>query len=169
MKLLILVLALLCVGIVKSAIKPPPFGCRPRDPFPYKLGCYRGYVGKQRYLLNKLLFTDRDPSSRVFSGQTINWRNWKTYVNGLACRCAKAAYNKGYTMFGLQFYGECWSGPVDIQISRSNLNFAYKAKPAKCVQNYHQKCQRGNPYFACVGGAGANYLYVALPAGRIEV
>ena len=49
--------------------------------------------------------TDRDPSSPVWSGISIDWGNWKTYLPQLACRCAAKAAENGFTVFGIQFYG----------------------------------------------------------------
>jgi hypothetical protein len=69
-----------------------------------------------------MMFTDRDPSSPLFSGKSIEWNNWEAYVTDLASRCAKAVKDKGYMFFGLQFYGnycnhnhiECCVGTVHV-------------------------------------------------------
>lgn len=37
----------------------------------------------------------------------IDWNNLNKTIEA----CAKEASKKGYLYFGLQFYGECWSGP----------------------------------------------------------
>lgn len=58
--------------------------------------------------LPKLILTDRDPTSPVFSNRKIDWRNWDSYVSDLACRCAEKAVENGYNFFGLQFYGKCF-------------------------------------------------------------
>jgi hypothetical protein len=36
----------------------------------------------------------------------INWYSMDKTVN----QCAHVAFQKGYKYFGVQFYGECWSG-----------------------------------------------------------
>ncbi|KAK3731641.1 hypothetical protein QZH41_019766 [Actinostola sp. cb2023] len=46
---------------------------------------------KDTKVFKELLFTDRDPSSRMSSGKSIDWKNFGAYLKGLACRCAKAA------------------------------------------------------------------------------
>lgn len=69
-----------------------------------KLGCYRDTTKKPR-LLEKLILTDRDPKSPVFSNVRVNWGNWDSYLPSLACRCAKKAAEYQYTYFGLQHYG----------------------------------------------------------------
>ncbi|EDO34921.1 predicted protein [Nematostella vectensis] len=134
----------------------PPFRCNLRDPIPKKIGCLKGWENGHRLIWNELLFTDRDPSSNVFSGILIDWANWQDYINSLACRCARAAYKKGYTYFGLQFYGECWSGPYSGRLGPFTT-------PDNCVQNYFQECEQDNTEFACVGKAWFNYVYRALP------
>merc|ERR1712168_1207845 len=72
------------------------------------LGCFNDNY--QRAMPEQLL-NERDTTSKVFGGHTIDWHNYEKYVLAFACRCAKIASAKGYTVIGLQFYGECWSGP----------------------------------------------------------
>ena len=48
---------------------------------------------------------ERDPRSKVYNGYRIDWTNWNNYMPAFACRCAKIVKAKGYTVFGLQFYG----------------------------------------------------------------
>jgi len=57
-------------------------------------------------------FKDREPRSLPeLIGNfrpSIDWHDLKSSVID---RCAKTAKAKGYKYFGIQFYGECWSGP----------------------------------------------------------
>ena len=53
----------------------------------------------------ELLLTDRDPSSKVYSGVTIDWVNYATYLPQIVCRCAEAARIRGFSHFGVQYYG----------------------------------------------------------------
>lgn len=69
-----------------------------------KLGCFKDRTKKPR-LLEKLILTDRDPKSPVFSNFSVDWGNWDSYLPSLACRCAKKAAEYKYTHFGLQHYG----------------------------------------------------------------
>ena len=46
-----------------------------------KLGCFKDDRKKSRPL-PELLSTDRDSRSKVFSGKTIDWNNWDTYMIG---------------------------------------------------------------------------------------
>ena len=38
----------------------------------------------------------------------IDWSNFNKTIKA----CAKEAKKKGYLYFGIQFWGECWSGPM---------------------------------------------------------
>ena len=74
----------------------------------------------------------------------------------LACRCAQKALDKGYKVFGLQFYGECWSGPfAELNFNRDGLASADRCvmnlnKPTECDQSSNQEC---------VGTQKTNYIY----------
>ena len=74
----------------------------------------------------------------------------------LACRCAEKASQKGYTVFGLQFYGECWSG----QNAEFNFNREGAAKDEKCVMNLNKptECVQSSNQ-ECVGTQWTNYVY----------
>ena len=75
---------------------------------PFKLvGCYKDSQKKSGRPLPELLFTDRDPKSKVYSGIPVNWGEWDNYMADLVCRCSKAAKAKKYSHFGIQFYGKC--------------------------------------------------------------
>ncbi|KAL9985033.1 hypothetical protein ACROYT_G007389 [Oculina patagonica] len=73
-----------------------------------RVGCYRDSLINPRPI-PELLMTDRDPTSHAYSGKPVDWKNWNEYLPDLVCRCAKKTRDKGYNVFGLQFYGECWS------------------------------------------------------------
>lgn len=74
----------------------------------------------------------------------------------LACRCGEKASQKGYTVFGLQFYGECWSG----QNAEFNFNREGAAKDEKCVMNLNKptECVQSSNQ-ECVGTQWTNYVY----------
>ena len=69
-----------------------------------KLGCFKDDMKNPRPL-PLLLFTDRDSKSPVYSNKEIDWKNWDTYIKDLVCRCAKAAEEKKFSLFGLQNSG----------------------------------------------------------------
>ena len=94
----------------------------------------------------------------------LSWR-WKFHAKyiikqvwftpfSLACRCAERALQKGYNYFGLQFYGECWSGPfAEFNYSRAGVSdrcIMNLKKPTACVQAQDQEC---------VGQQLTNYIY----------
>ena len=70
------------------------------------VGCFSDKESASGRPLPELIMTDRDETSIVYSGKTIGWTNWNTYIDDLACRCAEAAKLKGYTVFGLQDNGK---------------------------------------------------------------
>ena len=74
----------------------------------------------------------------------------------MACRCAEKARQKGYTVFGLQFYGECWSGPnAELNFNRDGV-----ASPDQCVMNLEAptECDPSSNQ-ECVGTSKTNYIY----------
>ena len=58
-------------------------------------------------------------------------------------------------VFGLQFYGECWSG----QNAELKYNNYGEARPEKCIMNLYQpnECVQSSNQ-ECVGGSLANYV-----------
>lgn len=49
--------------------------------------------------------TDRERRLKIYSGQSIDWRNWDVYMPKFVCRCAELAKEKGHNTFGVQYYG----------------------------------------------------------------
>lgn len=115
-----------------------------------KVGCFRDRHRNPRPLPNYLM-NDRDVFHKKFSGKLIDWKNWDTYLPDLACRCAKKAQEKGMTFFGLQFYGECWSG------DDGHNTFALDGLHKACTDQCYQPCRRYSKF--CVGQNFANYVY----------
>jgi len=77
-----------------------------------RIGCFNDKKDSPR-LLPSYLLNDRDKQLQSFSGQLIDWENWYEHLPNFVCRCAKRALEKGWRLFGIQFWGECWSGPDD--------------------------------------------------------
>ncbi|KAJ7391347.1 hypothetical protein OS493_018390 [Desmophyllum pertusum] len=103
-----------------------------------------------------MLLNDRDPYSKYHQpGYRLDWRKWKESTHSLACRCAEKARAKGYTMFGLQFYGECWSGPqAELNFNRDGVSnngcVMNLVNPPDCTQSSNQEC---------MGTQNVNYIY----------
>ena len=87
---------------------------------------------------------------------------WLLYINNhsffpplfsLLCECAQVAKEAGYKYFGLQFYGECWSGPGELRYNKYG-------KSKKCIDgNFRsKKCTSPNGN-RCTGQEHANYVY----------
>ena len=66
--------------------------------------------------------------------------------------CANATLKAGYEYFGIQFFGQCWSG-------ESNITYDAVGESEKCfVRPFTQKCD-DSPCLYCAGANGVNYVY----------
>ena len=63
---------------------------------------------------------------------------------------------KGYSVFGLQFYGECWSDP------RAGCNYKKFGKANGCVNENHGRCSDDSRMLC--SGDNAKHTYVYVPA-----
>ena len=75
----------------------------------------------------------------------------------LACRCANKTRENGWKVFGLQFYGECWSG----ENGETAFNKYGEADPKKCIQELVEPfppCDKSKD-MECVGTQSTNYIY----------
>lgn len=116
-----------------------------------KVGCFHDsfQTNADRVFPNELI-NRRDPMSNNWDRQTIDWRAYPQSIHGLACACAAAAKAKGWKYFGLQFYGECWSGP--------SLNPERDGASTECIGNNYKACDH-NSETECIGKAFTNYVY----------
>ena len=92
---------------------------------------------------------------KSFRGQKIMWATWPD-MSPVIQGCAEEAFKQGFTtMFGVQFYGECWSSKTAESnynkygelkngctsgVGKQNANFVYRMKgtvlsfsPIKCL------------------------------------
>ncbi|XP_020909041.1 uncharacterized protein LOC110246994 [Exaiptasia diaphana] len=115
-----------------------------------KVGCYRD-EDNDRALPCELL-NERDVISKNYDGHRIDWKKFQEYIQGLACRCAAIAREKGHEIFGLQFYGECWSGEGDYK------KLGIESRKTKCVDGNYKQCDDNNKD-VCVGAQHTNYVY----------
>lgn len=67
------------------------------------VGCFKDTMKKPRPLPELI----KNFRGGVGVKSKIDWNNLNKTIEA----CAKEASKKGYLYFGLQFYGECWSGP----------------------------------------------------------
>ncbi|KAJ7385805.1 hypothetical protein OS493_013839 [Desmophyllum pertusum] len=70
----------------------------------------------------------------------------------LVCRCAVAASKRGFVFFGIQFWGECWSGADADQ-----RFYMYDASNA-CANTEFKQCDTSSAK-ACAGKQYKNYVY----------
>lgn len=127
-----------------------------------KIGCFKDKIIPSRPLPESLL-NRRDPINNLWDGKLLNWRDYGTTLHALACRCAALAKERGHTVFGLQFYGECWSGKDALfQYNRDG-----EADESDCVGIDYQTCD-DKAESECVGKAFTNYIYKIEEGGSNE-
>ena len=77
--------------------------------------------------------------------------------HSLACSCANVTRSKGFTYFGLQFFGECWSGV------KPGIGYNHDGDANGCVgSNPMLPCEPKHP--VCVGRAKRNFVYKLVTA-----
>ena len=77
------------------------------------------------------------------------------FPKSLVCRCAKAAEAAGYKLFGVQFYGECWSA------DNAEATFNKDGPSSNCISDIGvapPPCTAGSSD-SCVGQQFTNYVY----------
>jgi len=118
-----------------------------------KVGCF--HDSQDPRPLTELLLNDRDISSTANDGHMLDWYKWRESQHSLACRCAEKAREKGYKIFGLQFYGECWSGP------NAEAFYSKDGPSNDCIQQFEKpmECVKSDPFSECVGKQHTNYIY----------
>ncbi|XP_048584945.1 uncharacterized protein LOC5514578 [Nematostella vectensis] len=123
-----------------------------------KVGCFRDHHHEGARPLANYVISDRDDSVSSWSGSSIDWINWDTYMPKFACRCAEKAQELGNTFFGTQFYGECWT-------SRDGPNtFGRDGRGTECTNRCYEDCRFEDH---CMGKQYHNYVYRL--AGQCEV
>ncbi|KAL9980069.1 hypothetical protein ACROYT_G008610 [Oculina patagonica] len=121
-----------------------------------EVGCFADTT-KQR-ALPELLLTARDATSSVYFGENINWNDWANFIDRFTCECALMARQRNYEYFGIENYGECWSG--------LNANYSVHGPSGKCkvVKDYvcaFEACveQEHGDVRLCFGGPMTLYVY----------
>jgi len=111
-------------------------------------GCYQDNPAR---VLKEQVLNERDPKSKVYGGRKIDWMDWNNYMQGFACRCAKMVKAKGWKVFGLQFYGECWSGPPD------SYDLSSFSQAQSCITDDYKSC--GHLDRNCIGKQWTNFVF----------
>merc|ERR1712142_72 len=146
-----------CVALVVSVVYINLASSEESCPRLEKVGCFHDSFKRtnaDRVFPNELI-NRRDPMSNNWDRHTISWKAYPQSIKSLACACAKAAKAKGWKYFGLQFFGECWSGP--------SLNPARDGPSDKCIGTNYKPCIDNDPTRQCVGKAFTNYVYKIKP------
>ena len=77
-------------------------------------------------------------------------------VSRFICDCVKKVNQKGYSIFGLQFYGECWSG------ARVGCTYQKFGQTNGCVNQNMATCSDDSTMLC--SGNNAKHTYVYVPA-----
>ncbi|KAJ7358987.1 hypothetical protein OS493_019892 [Desmophyllum pertusum] len=103
-------------------------------------GCYQD-KGDNR-AMPEILFTDRGKL------------DWKDLSGTVIEKCEEAAKSKNYKCFGIQFYGECWSG----EDACDEYDKHGKSKDCSCSGNNNNNKKYDEDSDApCIGGVGEQY------------
>ena len=93
-----------------------------------RIGCFNDKKNSPR-LLPSYLLNDRDKQLESFSGQLIDWENWYEHLPDFVCRCAKRALEKGWRLFGIQFWGENYIFTADYRTAKDIFYSSTIRKP----------------------------------------
>ncbi|XP_031560597.1 uncharacterized protein LOC116296682 [Actinia tenebrosa] len=128
------------LSISKMADTGPTMTCPERYT---RKGCYKDSVAARA--LPDLLISGRVEIEE-------SWGNWDMFIQSFICRCAIESRKRGYKYFGIQFYGECWSGNVT-----SAAEYAVHGPSDECVGRDQGICKKDTSL--CVGKSFANFVY----------
>ncbi|XP_028412299.1 uncharacterized protein LOC114535118 [Dendronephthya gigantea] len=122
-----------------------------------KLGCWKefGHVRPPR-ILPELLLTAKDKTSSVYAGYEFYTQKYEDFIKRFLCDCVSKVKRKGYSVFGVQYYGECWSGP------RAACSYKTFGKSYKCVNEKLGKCLDKSSRLC--SGENREDTYVYIPA-----
>ncbi|XP_065676432.1 uncharacterized protein LOC105848164 isoform X3 [Hydra vulgaris] len=98
--------------ICRNGWSDPSKNCRSvssQHPFS-KVGCYNDFGS----------ISGKRPFSKYVSYRSlIDWNNKKTSLKNITMLCSSYAQNNGFEYFGIEFWGECWTGATtDINYTR---------------------------------------------------
>ncbi|XP_057306541.1 coadhesin-like [Hydractinia symbiolongicarpus] len=114
-----------------------------------KIGCFHDRIIPDRPYPYELV-NHRDPINPNWDSHLLDWKEWSASLHALACKCYSLAKEKGFRYFGLQFYGECWSGPSE--------RYFRDGPSTKCIGNDFKSCNKSTDT-ECVGAPFTNYIY----------
>jgi len=119
------------------------------------IGCYKDESTNRA--MAEYFLTARENLAGIFAGYFIDWKNWPQFLSKFVCDCAKVAQKKGYKVFGVQFFGECW-GSIN-----GHLDYAKFGESKSCVRGNmdYAECTKGDTL--CSGQTLTNFVYQVAP------
>ncbi|XP_020601273.1 uncharacterized protein LOC110040385 isoform X2 [Orbicella faveolata] len=125
-----------------------------------KIGCFKDK--KNDRALSQELFQDLSSGDPNYSGENVDWSDYSIYLRGLACRCAESSQQNGFTYFGLQDYGRCFSAP------HAASSYNMHGSSNRCSNQHYQSCD-DHAWGECVGKAkDVNYVYEIVEASSAD-
>ena len=77
-------------------------------------------------------------------------------------QCARKVSQRGFTIFGLQFFGECWSGENSVKTYDRDGPYD---RCLMVVNNMEYKQCNDSSVNLCIGVENSNYVYKIIQAG----
>ncbi|XP_044172962.1 neurogenic locus notch homolog protein 1-like isoform X2 [Acropora millepora] len=105
-------------------------------------GCFED---KQSRVLKHLILNRRG---------AVNWTHYDNFLERFVCDCAKVAEKKGFKVFGIQFYAECWGNRT---FTKESLP---QEKPMDCLRgDLSTTCPSTGPDRVCTGKVWRNFVF----------
>lgn len=79
-----------------------------------------------------------------------------TFLPRFICKCAKVAKRKGYEVFGVQYYAECWANKTYTPSTLSS----HRVHRRRCVNGHFKPCPKNGLDRLCTGKSWANFVYI---------
>lgn len=99
--------------------------------------------------------TNKSPVHERSYSWPISLHVYRYLSCSLACRCAAKTREKGWKVFGIQFFGECWSGPL----AHNTYNMHGAGQPTYQFIGIPPKPCNKSLDHECAGGEFVNYIY----------
>ncbi|XP_068705620.1 uncharacterized protein [Montipora capricornis] len=110
-------------------------------------GCYKDKTDDRA--LPELLYNARTQKDGL---------NWSDPTESVINKCKERVEEKGYNCFGIQFYGECWSGDENA-CAPENYKRHGESTNCYCSRNSYKKYDSNSECRVPVGGKLANFVY----------
>lgn len=91
----------------------------------------------------------------------FDWTDPQGTINSEVLQCARKVSQRGFTIFGLQFFGECWSGENSVKTYDRDGPYD---RCLMVVNNMEYKQCNDSSVNLCIGVENSNYVYKIIQA-----